>query len=145
MGEVALATCLTSALYMTGLIWFVQVVHYPLFDQVGRDSFKNYHAIHCVRTGWVVLVPMVLELVSSSYLALVPVAGVSRWLLGLGWVLCVETWLVTFLFSVPEHNRLSQGFESPAHARLVSTNVLRTIGWTAHSALMLIVVFGWRR
>lgn len=25
---------LASALFMTGLIWFVQVVHYPLFERI---------------------------------------------------------------------------------------------------------------
>ncbi len=30
------------ALFMAGLIWFVQVVHYPLFDQVGKAEFTAY-------------------------------------------------------------------------------------------------------
>ena len=25
--------------FMVGLIWFVQIVHYPMFANVGRDSF----------------------------------------------------------------------------------------------------------
>ena len=27
-----------ATLFMTGLIWFVQVVHYPLFARVGEDG-----------------------------------------------------------------------------------------------------------
>ena len=32
--------CLGSTLYMTGLIWFVHVVHYPLFSRVGWENFR---------------------------------------------------------------------------------------------------------
>jgi hypothetical protein len=32
-----------ATLYMTGLIWFVQLVHYPLFAQVGRHAHLSYH------------------------------------------------------------------------------------------------------
>lgn len=29
-----------ATLFMTGLIWFVQVVHYPLFLRVGEGNFQ---------------------------------------------------------------------------------------------------------
>lgn len=38
---------------MTGLIGFVQVVHYPLFDGVGKSDFAAYEAQHTWRTGFV--------------------------------------------------------------------------------------------
>lgn len=31
-----------STIFMTGLIWFVQVVHYPLFAAVGREAAAPY-------------------------------------------------------------------------------------------------------
>ena len=33
-----------ATLFMVGLIWFVQVVHYPLFARVGPDAFVPYAA-----------------------------------------------------------------------------------------------------
>lgn len=39
MSTLALLVCLGSTLYMTGLIWFVQAVHYPLLGEVGPGSF----------------------------------------------------------------------------------------------------------
>ena len=51
---------------MTGVIWFVQVVHYPLLERVGVDRFTAYHAAHTRFTTWVVVVPMLVELISGA-------------------------------------------------------------------------------
>ena len=48
--------------FMAGVIWFVQVVHYPLFRGVGEHAFRCYEERHTVLTTWVVLPPMVAEL-----------------------------------------------------------------------------------
>ena len=37
-----LAGHLTATASMAGIIWFVQVVHYPLFPLVGGDRFVAY-------------------------------------------------------------------------------------------------------
>ena len=41
---VAFELAVTSALF--GLIWIVQVVHYPLFGRVGREGFAAYESAH---------------------------------------------------------------------------------------------------
>ena len=50
-----------ATLYMTGLIWFVQVVHYPLMARVGGGGFAAYEAAHTNRTAWVVGPAMLAE------------------------------------------------------------------------------------
>jgi hypothetical protein len=37
---------LAATAAMVGLIWFVQVVHYPLFASVGADEFVAYENAH---------------------------------------------------------------------------------------------------
>ena len=44
---------------LAGLIWNVQIVQYPLFHHVGRESFRVYHFGHCLRIGLLIL-PLVL-------------------------------------------------------------------------------------
>jgi hypothetical protein len=39
--EVVLLAHVATTLFMTGLSWFVQVVHYPLLTQVGRCGFAD--------------------------------------------------------------------------------------------------------
>ena len=53
---------------MTGIIWFVQIVHYPLFTQIPKEGFTRYEQSHTVRTGWVVAPLMLLELGSALLL-----------------------------------------------------------------------------
>ena len=54
--------------FMTGLIWFVQVVHYPLKASVGSATFATYQARHVERTGWVVGPPMLIEAATAAWL-----------------------------------------------------------------------------
>ena len=49
-----LLTHLASTLFMTGVIWFVQCVHYPLFASVGEEGFRNYEERNSALTTWVV-------------------------------------------------------------------------------------------
>ena len=60
-----------SASAMAGIIWYVQLVHYPLFAEVGADAWFVYHADHERRTGWVVAPLMVVELGSAAAIVIV--------------------------------------------------------------------------
>jgi hypothetical protein len=139
MTKLILLTCLASTLFMTGLIWFVQVVHYPLFERVDLGSFGRYHADHTRSTGLVVILPMVLELLTSFALVGQRPERVEPWMAWLGLALAVATWAATFFFSVPAHNRLARGFDAEAHRTLVRTNGLRVLAWTGHSAVLLLM------
>jgi hypothetical protein len=115
---------------MVGLIWFVQIVHYPLMNRVGSGIFKDYEALHLSRTTWVVVPLMLTELGTNLLLFWFP-AGLSRALLGFGLVLLSLIWLSTFFLQVPQHRRLSRGFDASTHRRLVRSNWFRTWLWTA--------------
>lgn len=125
-----------SALYMTGVIWFVQVVHYPLFAAVGPDAWTRYHAGHTRRTGWVVAPVMIAELGS----ALVLVAQDATALTVTGAILAALTWAFTFGLAVPDHGRLQSAFDAGRARRLVTLGWLRCAAWTAHGAVALALV-----
>lgn len=50
---------------MTGSIWFVQIVHYPLMDAVGPENYNEYHRRHQNRTSYVVGPVMLFELATA--------------------------------------------------------------------------------
>ncbi|PJJ53172.1 hypothetical protein [Hymenobacter chitinivorans] len=120
---------LVLAAYLTGVIWMVQLTHYPGFAQVPAAGFGAFHQAHLRRMGWVVMGPMVAELGLSGWLAWVGRAlGPAVW-----WslALVVGIWLVTFFISVPFHNRLTRdGYNYITIDGLVRTNWLRTLAWT---------------
>jgi hypothetical protein len=126
-----------ATLFMTGLIWFVQIVHYPLFNQVGSEGFTAYETRHSTLTTFVVIVPMVVELVTAFALLWQRPEGIALWQLWVGLLLVGVIWLSTALLQVPQHGVLSQGFDETAYGMLVSSNWLRTIAWTLRSVLVL--------
>lgn len=83
-GQFLLLAHAASTLAMTGVIWFVQVVHYPLFAAVGRKGFAAFEASHRRLTTWVVAPLMLVELVCAAWLALCPAAAAAA----PAWVLC---------------------------------------------------------
>ena len=129
-----------SSIYMCGLIWFVQLVHYPLHGAVGPKEFVTYQSLHVRRTSWVVMAPMLAEALTALLLVVYRPQGVpEQWLyVGLGLLFLV--WLATAIFSVPAHSTLEKGFSDDAHRRLVATNWIRTFGWSARAPLALLVL-----
>lgn len=137
-GSTIAAVHLAATAAMVGLIWFVQVIHYPLMAAVGDDAFAAYERAH-VRLTTVVVAPIMLIEVAAA-LALVLSSASSRpsvaaWV-GLGLLLVI--WVATATCSVPMHARLEAGFDPQAHAFLVRTNWIRTIGWTLRLAVALV-------
>jgi hypothetical protein len=120
---------------LTGLIWFVQVVHYPLFARVGERAWPAYHARHTRATTWVVAAPMAVDLATSAWLVVERPAGVGMSAAVAGLALAAVTWAVTGLAAVPLHDRLARGHDRPAIRRLVRVNAVRTAAWTAHAVL----------
>ena len=126
-------TELTSVLFMTGLIWFVQVVHYPLLAKVGADSI-GYQASHMTRTTWGG------RAADARRGRLLRRLGAARRRPG-GWqrwpstALLAVVWGATAFLLVPAHDALARGFDPAVHERLVAANWIRTVAWTARAAL----------
>jgi len=140
MNDLVLLLQAGSTLAMSGLIWFVQVVHYPLFAAVGRDGFPSYEREHVRRTGWVVGPLMVTEGLAAAWLLVSPPAGCGRTLPLLGFALLLLIWGSTATLQVPAHRRLAGEFAPDDHRRLIRTNWIRTILWTLRALLALWMV-----
>ena len=119
-----------ATLFMTGVIWFVQIVHYPLFGRVGAAEFLVYEREHARRTGWVVGPAMVVELLFA--LALAAQGGGLAWA---GLALLGVIWASTAFVQVPLHRRLERTADAAAQRRLVRTNWIRTAAWTARAVI----------
>jgi hypothetical protein len=131
------AQALASAA-MCGLIWFVQLVHYPLFARTDTSHAADYPDENQRRTAPVVIPPMLVEAATAAAIAASPPPEIGRptALLGLGMVAAL--WLSTLLVQMPLHARLSRDGHSPATvAALVKTNWLRTALWSARALLAI--------
>ena len=127
---------LIATIYMCGLIWFVQLVHYPMFAHVGPNHFREYEAIHNRLTSIAVMPAMLIELGTAILLAIQnpsPLYIIGVTLVGL-------IWLSTFTLSVPCHTRLLKGFDAKTHRKLVTTNWFRTLGWSIRAGLFAFAI-----
>lgn len=137
VAEGLLLVHVAATLFMVGVIWFVQVVHYPLFGQVGAESFRSYAGDHSRLTGYVVGPPMLLEAATAALLLLVRPAGIPASLAWAGALLLGVVWLSTALLQVPRHRDLGLSYDPEAHRLLVISNWLRTAAWSARGLLVL--------
>lgn len=126
-----------ATLFLCGLIWFVQVVHYPLFELVGESSSVRYQHEHEDRTTWVVAPAMLVEFAAAVLLVLRRPSGVRPWLPWVGLGLVAVIWVSTAFLQVPQHRILGSGFNADAHSTLVATNWIRTIAWTLRAPVAL--------
>lgn len=126
-----------ATLMMAGLIWLIQLVHYPLMSQVGPQHFVTYHADHSRLITLIVGPLMLVELVGALSLCAARPAAIPSWMAWAGLACVGVAWLTTAGASVPAHSLLAAGFDADAHRTLVQTNWLRTLAWTAHGLLVL--------
>ena len=121
---------------MCGIIWFVQVVHYPLFARIDGEGSQAFADDNQARTGRVVIPFMLVEGLTAAALAWSPPPDVPRWLTIAGLVLVVALWLSTALVQMPLHARLaSEGHAAGTVAALVRSNWPRTLLWSLRAAL----------
>jgi len=130
-GRTSLVVNLAATAFMAGVIWFVQLVHYPLMAGWPHEDFGRWEADHRAQTGLVVVPAMLIESVAAIWLVWRRPAGVPPWMPWAAIALLAGIHLSTFLVQVPLHDRLSAGWDASAHGRLVATNWVRTLLWTA--------------
>ncbi len=129
-----------STLVMVAIIWFVQVVHYPLMAKVGQETFAAYERAHVERISWVVVPAMFVELGTALAILALGSSILSTLEAALGLTLLAVIWLSTFLIQVPLHERLSARFDAESIGQLVDTNWVRTLAWTMRGGLVAVAL-----
>jgi hypothetical protein len=125
--------------FLVGLIWTIQVVHYPLFALVGGEGYAAFQRSHMNRITWIVGPAMVCELGLAAWLVLAP-GAVPLSLAVVGLALVIAIWVSTAVAQGPMHARLVDGFDAALHRALVRTNWVRTIAWTARGGIAAAMV-----
>jgi hypothetical protein len=125
---------------LTGLIWTIQVVHYPLFNRVDTNKFVEFEQSHSARISLIVGPLMGLEFLCAAALLAKRPAALSIGLVLVAFLVMMIVHATTALCSVPAHTVLGQGFNTAAHRRLVQTNWIRTVGWTLRALVAAYMV-----
>lgn len=122
-----------------GLIWCVQLVHYPFFLRADQINFIDHIGFHKQRISIIVVPLMTVELATSGILAF-ETQHFAEWNL-FGFIVVILIWLVTFFVQVPLHNNLSDGYDESKVQKLIKTNWIRTILWSVKAFSSLFILF----
>jgi hypothetical protein len=107
------------------------VVHYPLFKEIAAADFPAYQKKNYA-TGFITVPMMFIELFSGIWVLYTDYS--LLFLVNL--ILLVFIWGSTFLFQVPTHLQLIKTPTLSLMNKLIQTNWIRTISWTARALLL---------
>jgi hypothetical protein len=136
---IALVAALAATWTMVGVIWFVQVVHYPLLAVVGVGRASEIAIEHQRLTAQVVGLPMAVEGVSTLVLLTVRPSGVFWVWPWAAAVLLAIALGSTVLLSVPLHAQMASDPTLEIGHRLVRTNWPRTVAWTLRGLVLIVM------
>jgi len=135
--QILLFTLLVCNTFMCGVIWFVQLVHYPMMRLFDHDTFIATQLEHQSRTARVVIIPMLISLLASIALPILRPDAMSIVNLLFTFIWCCST----AFWQIPLHNQLAKvGFDAKIHLQLVNSNWLRTITWTLQLVINLLML-----
>ena len=124
-----------TSLFMCGLCWFVQVVHYPLFLTIRDEDFPAYEKKNFV-TAYLTVPVMTVEMLTGLYL----VYQHPELLYWLNTVFLMVIALSTAILQVPYHLRLMRVEDRALIKKLIATNWIRTISWTIRMVLLCLLL-----
>lgn len=125
---------------MIGVIWIVQLVHYPLLGRLSVHEPVDAAVDHQRRISWVVGPLMAAEGVTALILLVDRPPTMSLFSAVLAAALLGSALLSTVLIQVPQHARLAQGHDDDLVRELIARNWIRTVAWTARGVLLVVVL-----
>jgi hypothetical protein len=135
--EIAAIAQVVGSMGMFGVIWVMQVVHYPLMRFVSGEQFARFESEHQTRISWVVGPLMAVEGVCVLAFLFAPPAGLPGWLPWAGAGMEAIAIGTTMFVSAPLHGRLNANFNQATLDRLIATNWIRTVAWTCRAAVAI--------
>ena len=124
---------------MTGVIWVIQIVHYPSFHFIEKELYTAFQKFHMNKISIIVMPIMLAELITGIMLFL-DKSSKSPFLT-ISIIILVLIWLITGVFFTKAHNELIAGYQELVVNQLVAMNWIRTLLWTLRLLLLIGFVY----
>ena len=124
---------------MTGVIWVIQIVHYPSFHFIEKELYTAFQKFHMNKISIIVIPIMLAELITGIMLFL-DKSSKSPFLT-ISIIILVLIWLITGVFFTKAHNELIAGYQELVVNQLVAMNWIRTLLWTLRLLLLTSFVY----
>ena len=133
-------TQLVATWVLIGIMWFSQVVHYPLYKKI-KEGFVEYERSHIRRAALLLGPIMLIEAITAFLLVGSTPGGILTTLAGVNLVLLLLIWLSTFLFQISFHQKLSVRFSPKVLRNLITSNWIRTLLWTLKGGVTIFMIY----
>ena len=131
--ELLLKVSFISTSVMVGVIWVIQLLHYPAFHFISDQKYIEFQHFHMKRISIIVIPAMLIELASALLLAYFFRSSQTIILL----VLLLGVWATTFIFFTNMHHKLTIGYDRRIVDRLIKINWSRTALWSLRLIILL--------
>ncbi|MEL0174839.1 MAG: hypothetical protein VW904_08905 [bacterium] len=122
-----------STSVMVGVIWVIQLLHYPSFHFINENKYIEFQHFHMRRISFIVIPVMLIELASALLLSYFFRSSLTIILLAL----VLGIWAITFIFFTNMHQKLTDGYDHSIVDRLVQINWSRTALWSLRLIILL--------
>ena len=122
---------------MVGVIWIIQLVHYPSFHFIELKQYTTFQRFHMSRISYMVIPAMLTELF-TLILIVISMDQIDTLVLASA-ILLIFIWLMTAVFFSGVHQKLTLGYDQTVVDKLVKLNWGRTLLWTLR--LLLISIY----
>ncbi len=127
---------------MVGVIWVIQLVHYPSFHFIDKDIYDSFQKFHMNKISIIVIPVMILELVTGFLLL---IGNSKNILIIISFGILILIWGITGLFFSDAHGKLISGYNELIVNKLVSMNWIRTVLWTFKMILLLYLSYAYSK
>lgn len=120
--------------WMTAVIWLVQLLLYPNFRDIPEGSFRAYHKRHCDRIALLVA-PLFLQALAAG-MVLAEGNRSIEWIFQAAAI--TGNIILTGVVFAPLHRRLENGKSARLIRRLIARNWVRTLLWSGQCVVILL-------
>ena len=124
-----------STSLMVGIIWVIQLLHYPTFHFIKQSDYVEFQHFHMQRISFIVVPVMIIEILSGFML--VYYFRSNLFILCLTILLVI--WLITFVFFTKLHQSLLGGYDKIIVKKLVQINWSRTVLWSLRLIILIYI------
>ena len=124
-----------STSLMVGIIWVIQLLHYPTFHFIKESDYVEFQHFHMQRISFIVVPVMIIELLSGFML----VYYFRSNLLILCLIILLVIWSITFVFFTKLHQSLLGGYDKIIVDKLVQINWSRTVLWSLRLIILIYI------
>lgn len=119
---------LLSTSIMVGVIWVIQLLHYPSFHFIQKSNYSKFQQFHMDRISLIVIPAMVIEFITGIMMLQFGFSSNILFISSLFILLII--WGITFVFFTKMHQGLISGYDEVIVNRLISINWSRTLLWS---------------